>query len=115
MIRTRRSIETIANTVWRRSRDPRRCWMALFQAYYDASGTQSAPDGGLCVVGLVSSEEKWLKFEPRWEAVLNEFGVTAHHMKEFTGPAPKSEFAKWGRDSERRARYLAALIKATKL
>jgi hypothetical protein len=86
--------------------------MAFFQAYYDASGSQSSPDGGLAVVGLVATETKWLRWERHWEKILRDFGVTAHHHKDFTVSAPRSDFASWESDKEKRADYIAALIRA---
>jgi len=86
----------------------------LFQSYYDASGSESSPENGLTVVGLVASESKWLRFQAAWEAVLQDHGITAHHMRHFTGSSPKSEFASWKADDARRARYMEALVKALK-
>jgi hypothetical protein len=86
----------------------------LFQSYYDASGSESSPENGLTVVGLVATEAKWLRFQRAWEQVLDEHGITAHHMRHFAGSSPKSEFASWKADDPRRASYVAALIKALK-
>ncbi len=115
MIHRRRSIASIASTAWGATRDPRRCWMALFQAYYDASGSQSSPDSGLAVVGLVANEARWLRFERHWEDVLRDFGVTAHHHKDYTVCARGSDFASWKGEDERRTQYLKALIGALNL
>ena len=87
--------------------------MALFQAYYDASGSEaSLRTGGLSVVGVVATEAKWLKFERDWERVLAEYRVDAHHMKHFTGPTPRTVFDGW--DAPTRAKYYQALIASLK-
>jgi hypothetical protein len=85
-----------------------------FTAYYDASGSQSSPSGGLAVVGLVASVAKWSRFESDWDATLAEFGISAHHMRQFTGSSPGSEFAAWEGQEARRSRYLAQLVRALK-
>jgi len=87
--------------------------VTTFAAYYDASGSQS-DDGLLVVAGLVSTENKWIRFEREWDAVLSRFGVPYFHMKEFapsTGP-----FAKWKNSTahEERRGFLAALVKTIK-
>jgi len=86
--------------------------MAMYTCYYDASGSQSQPDKPLVVVGLLSTEGKWLKCEKEWDAVLAEFGAPYLHMKEFApGVGP---FASWKDDKPRRADFLNRLIMVLK-
>src|SRR5207249_3510830 len=88
--------------------DPRQCWMGVFLAYFDASGT---PDQGvsLFVSGFVSSEAKWLKFEKRWLALLGEYDIKSpFHMKEFT--AGIKQYAAWKDDKPRRQRFMEEAV-----
>ena len=84
----------------------------MLRAYYDAAGSEDDGGGALTVVGLLSTEKKWLRFEQDWNRVLRDFGVPYFHMKEFapsTGP-----FEKWKDDPHRRADFLLKLIAVTK-
>lgn len=86
--------------------------MAVYTAYYDASGAQHFTKGALAVVGLASYESHWMRFERDWQAVLTKFRVPYFHMKEFahsTGP-----YVSWRGKEEMRAAYMAALIAALK-
>lgn len=48
--------------------------MAMFTAYFDASG--KAEDRDIMVIaGFVSSEKKWLRFEREWAALLDAFHI----------------------------------------
>lgn len=86
--------------------------MAMYACYYDASGSETQPHKPLVVVGLLSTEEKWLKCEQEWNVVLEEFGAPYLHMKEFApGVGP---FESWKDDKPRRAEFLNRLIKVLK-
>ncbi len=66
--------------------DPARTYMAMFTAYFDASGHPDATGEAhsLFVSGFVASVEKWLRFETEWKALLNRFGITSpFHMTDF--------------------------------
>jgi hypothetical protein len=81
--------------------------MGVFNCYYDASGTQKG-EGSIVVVGLVSTVEKWVRFEKAWNAALEEFGVTHFHMKDFAHS--RREFQEWKGDEPKRAAFLNRLI-----
>lgn len=104
-------IRHLAGSLWL-NHDPGRCWMAMYTCYYDASSTQLEKEKPLVVVGVLSTERRWLRFEREWGAVLKRFGVPYLHMKEFAhsvGP-----FAAFKGDEPRRAEFLGALVKAMK-
>ena len=84
--------------------------MAIYTAYYDASGTEGDRDRPLVVAGLLASVVGWRRLEREWEATLKRFKVPYSHMKEYahsTGP-----FKKWKGKDEQRAAFLAALARA---
>ncbi len=62
--------------------DPESCWMAVYSAYYDASGSETAPDEPIVVTGVVGKEAGWLALERAWLAVLRAHNVPYIHMKE---------------------------------
>jgi hypothetical protein len=83
----------------------------MLTGYYDAAGSESDP-GVLTVVGVVSTETKWLRFEADWNAALRRFGVPYLHMKKFTpsiGP-----YEEWKDKPDLRAAFLQMLIGITK-
>lgn len=85
--------------------------MAMLTGYYDAAGSQG-DSGMLTVVGVVSTEAKWLRFENEWNSALRQFGVPYLHMKEFNpsvGP-----YGGWKNKPDVRAAFLRALIGITK-
>ena len=67
------SLRHLAWSLWG-NHDPERCLMAMFTAYFDASGKPHDPTVFL-VSGFVSSERKWLRFEDEWAAFLKEWGI----------------------------------------
>ncbi len=93
-------------------RDPTRSFVAIYRAYYDASGSEGA-DAPLTVAGLVATEAKWLAFERLWREVLEQYDVPYFHAKEFVGS--RGPFSEWAGDEERRAAFLARLVKVIKL
>lgn len=85
----------------------------IYWAFYDASGTQTMERGPLVVTGIVATEAKWRKFDSRWQAVLNDFGLSHFHMKEFApGIGP---YTAWKHDRSRRAEFCRRLIAVIKL
>ena|SRR5437016_4805627 len=88
--------------------DPARCWMAMFTAYYDASGQGSDKEGALVVAGVVATEDKHIQFEAAWRAVLGDFSVPYLHMKEFAHSV--GAFAEWKGNESRRASFLGSLV-----
>jgi hypothetical protein len=89
----------------------RRGIFAMFTAYFDDSG-HPAKGPELVVGGFLSTVSRWRTFEDEWTEVLNEFGVTAFHMKEFT--ASSGEFSEWKGNEGRRIAFLKRLIKTVK-
>lgn len=86
--------------------------MASFTAYFDASGHR---DSGsvLFVSGFVSSNEKWLRFEAEWAALLHRYGIAPpFHMRQFA-PAV-GQYVTWKDDKARRERFLRAAIATIK-
>src|SRR6185312_10604075 len=93
------------------NRDPSNCRVALFHAYYDASGTEHQPGSLLAVAGVVASVEQWEAIERDWRTVLTECGVPHLHMNEFAHST--GAFAQgWKRNEPKRAAFLARLIGA---
>jgi hypothetical protein len=85
--------------------------MTVFRAYYDASGVEKEP-GHLVVVGLAATDKKWGRFEARWDDVLEQYGVTYFHMKDYAHS--HREYAGWKGDEPRRAAFVAALLQTIK-
>jgi hypothetical protein len=83
----------------------------MFTAYFDDSGHPSkGPD--LVVGGFISTIPRWRLFEVEWKAALDDFEVSAFHMKDFTWSA--GEFASWKYNEARRVAFLKRLIKVVK-
>jgi hypothetical protein len=93
--------------VWPDPHSPDRCLMAVYKAFYDASGTENTP-GHLVVMGVVATEEAWPRFEEAWQAILSRFAITRHRHAEYV--QNDCEFAKWTGNHPDRTAYLAALI-----
>jgi hypothetical protein len=83
--------------------------MAVFRAYYDASGVETQ-NGHLVVVGVIATEARWKKYEQRWNAVLSEYHLTHHHHKDYAHS--KNEYARWKGDEVKRKEYLRRMIAA---
>ncbi len=81
--------------------------MRTFQAYFDCSG---APDDTAAVVvaGFIAPEAQWAHFDRNWRNCLDDFGVSALHMKHFAHS--RGDFLLWKGDEERRRRFIARLI-----
>lgn len=72
-------------------------YMAVFSAYFDASGTHS---GSLITVnmGFIASWKKWEKFNRNWQRILDSRGIKVFHATDFfTG---NKEFKGW-KESEK--------------
>src|SRR5438128_1203686 len=101
----------IISAVWL-NRDPRKLWLAMFMAFYDASGSERDRDGSLYVVGMLSTAQKWLRLDREWSDVLRGFRVPYFHMKEFApGVGP---FEPWRDDAEKRREFLEELFRVVK-
>src|SRR5579872_4678568 len=75
--------------------------VAMYSAYFDASGTKRTPV--LTLGGFVSTVAKWERFEKQWARILKANDVSFFHMTEFA--SSKGEFADWKGDSERRRKF----------
>jgi hypothetical protein len=87
-----------------------RTQVAMFTAYFDASGTKKMPV--LTVAGFVSHVKRWDRFERKWSLILKRYGVSTLHMTEFV--SSKGEFTTWRGDSERRRRFITDLADCIK-
>jgi hypothetical protein len=86
--------------------------MAIFAAYFDASGRSDNKQkaGSLWVSGFVSTVEKWLRFEERWLELLSQHDITPpFHMTDFM--AGRREYARWKGDAVRQDAFLLAAAK----
>ena len=61
----------------------------------DASGTTDGNTPILCMAGYIALLPAWLEFERLARPILDRYGVTVLHAKEFYGT--KGEFADWAR------------------
>ena len=100
-------IRHLALSVWL-NHDPEGRHLAMYTAYYDASGVQRELDGVLLVAGVLASVDRWLEFESAWGKVLADNHVSHLHMKHFAHST--DEFTSWKGDEARRAKFLGALI-----
>jgi hypothetical protein len=85
--------------------------MAMFTAYFDASGAPDDPNvKSLTVAGFLASADQWIIFDRRWRKVLKKYGVTALHMREFAHS--KGEFEGWDKEpkKEKRAFFIGELV-----
>jgi hypothetical protein len=77
-------------------------------ANFDGSGSARDPHVKVISVGgFIASEEQWSAFDPEWQAVLNEFSVSALHMRDFAHS--RREFAGWDGDQAKRDAFLDRL------
>lgn len=81
--------------------------MAMFTAIFDGSGSPN-DTAAVVVAGFVGKVEQWIELERNWKDCLNDFGVSAMHMREFAHSV--GEFASWKDDEQRRRRFLSRLI-----
>src|SRR6266705_640883 len=68
-------IRHLAWALWL-NHNPARRYLIVFTTYagfFDASGKKRDPV--LYVSGFISTEEKWLRFEKQWKALLRQFGI----------------------------------------
>lgn len=89
-------------------------YMAIFSAYFDASGHPDEQDV-LTVAGYVATIDNWIRFEREWKDILKGEGVTAFHTTHFV--SSKGEFESWaGKEPpqvDRRRNFVAKLLKCT--
>lgn len=80
----------------------------MLRAYLDESGHSADPNiTNVSVCGVVASHEQWAQFEPKWEAVLQSFGVAQLHMRDFAHS--QGEYREW--NEKKRKEFLGRLFK----
>jgi hypothetical protein len=89
--------------------------MAMFTAYFDASGHPD--DVGsrpvLFVSGFVTTVDRWAKFETHWLALLREFGIEPpFHTTDFQ--SCKGQYASWRDDWDRREAFQSKALHVIK-
>jgi hypothetical protein len=108
------AVEHLAYSIWL-NHDPRERFMAMFTAYFDASGhgADQAPGSSLFVTGFVASVEKWLRFEERWLEHLAAYSITPpFHMTDFISGVDQYEALK--NDAPKRELFLSQAVKIIK-
>lgn len=98
-------IRHLAWSVWL-NHDPARCWMAMFSAFADTSGTKQSPV--MVTALLVGSERQWLQFDREWNRMLDRFDIPYIHMKELEHARPPFERFE---DEELKNRLYAAALR----
>jgi hypothetical protein len=83
--------------------------VSMFKAlsgYFDASGH---PDQHqvMTVGGFVSRVDKWTRFDRNWEAILEEYSISAFHMTDYV--SSQGEFAKFKGNSALRKEFQTKL------
>jgi hypothetical protein len=81
--------------------------MAMFTAYFDASGAPDDPHvKSVTVAGFLASADQWTRFDREWKKTLAAHGATALHMKEFSHS--RGEFKGW--DTPKKAAFIGQLV-----
>ena len=80
----------------------------VFNLFYDASSQETVELDPLVVAGLVSTQEGWHEFERGWNRLLDIYGVSNLHMKDFAHS--RGEFSEWKGDERKRKGFLSSLI-----
>jgi hypothetical protein len=79
--------------------------------YFDTGGSETDSDGAVLITaGVVSTMEKWARFDRRWLAALASEGVRELHMRHLV--PGRGEFDGW--DEARKAALLSRLISEAK-
>jgi hypothetical protein len=114
-----RAIDRLASAVFVNCSDPRSRLMAMFSAFFDASG--NAKDQPFVVVsGYLANYLQWKLFEQEWEACHHSFGVDMpFHMVDFVAacesPTYKSQrnarmdYVELAKDPSRAAAFIKQL------
>lgn len=61
-------------------------YLMAVSAFFDESGTHGAASGYTVMGGLMGDEDQWKAFDIAWCRVLNSFGLSDFHAKEYFGP-----------------------------
>lgn len=99
----------VARAAWLGAFDKRN-FMAVFHAYFDASGTKR--NSVLTVAGFVARVGKWQRFAAEWESILAAHGVGFFHMTDFV--SSQGEFRTWKGDSHRRRIFISQLVECAR-
>jgi hypothetical protein len=83
--------------------------MAIFTAYFDASGSLGDKNVRVfTVAGFIAKQERWAAFEREWRLVRDNLGLAGClHMKEFN--FSRGAFESWPPDDPRRPKLIDAL------
>jgi hypothetical protein len=84
--------------------------VAMFTAYFDASGTKRTQV--LTVAGFVSHVKRWERFDQKWSAILRRNNVGSFHMTDFA--SSEGEFKSWRGKSELRRTFIADLVECVR-
>src|SRR5665213_2319100 len=83
--------------------------MAMYTAFFDASGNHESP-AAMFVAGLVASADEWLAFEREWLALLSANGMESpFHMTDFKAGAPP--YGEWLRDIPKQHKFEREAVK----
>jgi hypothetical protein len=82
--------------------------LAMFTAYFDASGSE-AGQPVLAVAGFLASAEAWCDFEKQWLARLSDDDLEYFHTTEFNSSTGQFQIG-WKENSERRDRLIRDLV-----
>lgn len=107
-------VRHLAYLIWP-NHDPARCFMAVFNAYFDASGDAAAKGKAqaLVVAGFVATIKKWQKFERAWPALLEEYNIPSPlHMTDFM--AIKGRYKSWSGDAATQESFRLAAVAVLK-
>ena len=87
--------------------------VAMMTAFFDASGKLADPNcKWLLLVGLVTTVNKWTKFERDWAKAMRDEKIGEFHMTEFIHCG--GEFRSWKNDPDRQEAFLNRLGKIIK-
>lgn len=79
-----------------------------YTAYVDCSGDAVDPQTKvIAVAGYIAHDDQWTEFSRRWSSVLNSYGITSLHMKDFAHSV--REFSSWKGVTTKRNGFIAAL------
>ncbi len=108
------AVEHLAYSLWL-NHNPKERHMAMFTAYFDASGHSADTGVGAClfVTGFVASVERWLEFETAWLGHLDENDIEPpFHMTDFI--SSKCQYASWKGQKAKRDTFLAKAVRIIK-
>jgi hypothetical protein len=60
--------------------------MTVYQAFYDASGSETAPNEPLVVTGVLAKQSGWAQLDEAWNRGLTKYGLPYIHLTELVNP-----------------------------